>query len=57
MLFQHVIKPNEVKFEKRIVFQTGSFVTFVSMGVEFALQTAQNFFNFKKGTVIKNDKP
>ena len=23
------------------------------MGVEFALQTAQNFFNFKKGMVIK----
>ena len=44
------------KSEKRIVFQTGSFVTFVSMGVEFALQTAQNFFNFKKGMVIKMDK-
>jgi len=27
-------------------------VTFASMGVEFALQTAQNFFNFKKGMVI-----
>lgn len=27
-------------------------MTFASMGVEFALQTAQNFFNFKKGMVI-----
>ena len=42
-----------MKSEKRIVFQTGSFVTFASMGVEFALQTVQNFFNFKKGMVIK----
>ena len=27
-------------------------MTFASMGVEFALQAAQNFFNFKKGMVI-----
>ena len=27
-------------------------MAFASMGVEFALQTAQNFFNFKKGMVI-----
>ena len=27
-------------------------MAFTSMGVEFALQTAQNFFNFKKGMVI-----
>lgn len=27
-------------------------MTFASMGVEFALRTAQNFFNFKKGMII-----
>ena len=39
-----------------MVFQTGSFVAFASTGVEFALQTAQSFFKFKKGMVLKMKK-
>ena len=35
-----------LKSEKRIVFQTGSFVTFASMGVEFALQNARKLLQF-----------
>ena len=39
-----------------MVFQAGSFVAFASTGVEFALQTAQSFFKFKKGMVLKMKK-
>ena len=42
--------------EKRIVFQTERFVTFASMGVEFALQTARNLLKRKKGMIIMISK-
>ena len=56
LLFYPFAKSERIQSEKRIVFQTGSFVAFASTGVEFALQTAQNFFDFKKGMVIKMRK-